>query len=81
MTGAVVAVELVGLAEALELLLGAVDLRRRRVVVIVAEDAKQRAVEVGGHRDRRDGTLFIELTFVVDDDATAPAVDRGVDPH
>ena len=48
--GAVVAVELVGLAQALELLLGAVDLVRRRVRVLVAEDAQQRAAQVRGQR-------------------------------
>jgi hypothetical protein len=37
-TGALVAVELVRLVEALEFLLGAVDLFRRRALILVAEE-------------------------------------------
>src|SRR6185312_450844 len=55
--GTVVAVELVVLAELLELGLVLVDFLRAGRAVVVAEQAEQRALQVLGHVDRRDWCL------------------------
>src|SRR2546422_11616085 len=62
--GTVVAVKLVGLAELLEHRLGAVDLIPVGVLIIVAEQAKQRAPQLLRQVDRRDWTLGVELRLV-----------------
>src|SRR6202047_3429207 len=59
--GTVVAVELVRLAVLLELGLVLVHLLGARRAVVIAEDADERATEVLGHLDRRDGSLGVEL--------------------
>ena len=79
MAGAVVAVELVGLAELLEHRLGPVDLIGRRVGIVVAEDAEQWAAQVFGKLDRSARALVIEQRGIVHNDVAAPAVDRGID--
>jgi hypothetical protein len=79
MAGAVVAVELVRLAELLEHRFGAVDLVAVGILVVVAEQAEQRTAQLVGEVDGRDRTLGVELLGVVDDDVAAPAIDRGVD--
>src|SRR5215468_4613316 len=77
--GAVVAVELVSLAELLEHGLGAIDLVAVGIFVVVAEQAEQRAAQLCREIDGRDRALGVELLGVVDDDVAAPAVDRRVD--
>src|SRR4026207_650253 len=59
--GAVVAVELVGLAVLLELGLMLIRLLGARRAVVIAEQADQRAAEILGHLDRRDRRVGIEL--------------------
>src|ERR1700754_3098612 len=59
--GAVIAVELVGLAVLLQLGLVLVDLLRARRAIVIAEQAEQRAAEVLGHVDRRHWRLGVEL--------------------
>src|SRR6516225_4298684 len=77
--GAVVAMELVALAELAQHRLGAVHLVAVRVLVIVSEQAKQRAAQLLAQVDRRKRTLGIELALVVDDHVAAPAIHGGVD--
>src|SRR5215510_13014098 len=77
--GAVVAVELVGLAELLQHRLRAIDLIRGGVLVDVAEYAEKRAAQLLGEVDRRDRTFGVELRLVVDNDVAAPAIDDGVE--
>src|SRR6476659_3717135 len=72
MTGAVVAVELVILAEFLERGLGAVHLVAVGVFIVIAEQTEQRGAHLGGEIDRRHWTLRIELLGVIDDDVAAP---------
>src|SRR5579875_1113539 len=76
---AIVAVELVRFAEALEHFLCAIDLVGIGVGIFVAEDAKQRAGELLGEVDRRNGPQRVELRRIIDDDVTAPAIDCGID--
>src|SRR6266545_5124133 len=76
--GAVVAVELVVLAQLLELGLVLVDLFGAGRAVVVAEQAEQRAGEVLGHVDRRDRRLGVELVLA-HHHAAAPQVDAGID--
>src|SRR3974377_234699 len=77
--GTVIAMELVGLAELAQHRLGAVHLVAVRILVIVSEQAKQRAAQLFAQVDRRHRTLGVELALIVDDHVTAPAIDRGVD--
>src|SRR6185312_4083634 len=76
--GAVIAMELVALAELLQHRLGLVDLVGRGVLVVVAEDAEQRTAQLLGEVDRRHRPLVAELlriARILDDDAAAPAID------
>src|SRR5258705_6353929 len=80
--GAVIAMELVSLAELLQYRLGAVDMVGRGVLVVIAEQAQQRTAQLVGEVDRRHRPLGAELLGIlriVDDDIAAPAIDRGVD--
>src|ERR1700733_3237817 len=74
--GAVVAVELVGLAVGLQGLLELVDLGRRRVLVVVAEQAEQRAGQGRGLVDDRDHRGPLARLA---GDERAVAVHRGVE--
>src|SRR5215831_9375818 len=76
--GPVVAVELVVLAELLELGFVLVHLLGAGRAVVVAEQAEQRALEVLGHVDRRHRRLGVEL-LLAHDHAAAPQVDAGID--
>ena len=76
---AVVAIELVSFAEFLQERLGAVHLVRRRIPVVVAEQADQRNSELLGEVDRRHRALVVEHLRIVDDDVAAPAVDHRVE--
>src|SRR4051812_47631007 len=76
--GAVIAIELVGLAEFLERSLMLVHLLGARRAVIVAEDTEQRTGEVLGHVDGRDRRFFVKL-FLAHHDAATPHVDASVD--
>src|SRR5712672_3205499 len=73
-SGAVVAVEFVGLSEPFQRRLGAVHLVGIGILIVVAEQAEQRWAQLVGQIDRRHRPLGIELGFVVDDDIAAPAV-------
>src|SRR5262245_66473698 len=66
--GAVVAVELVSLAELLEHGLGAVDLVAVGIFVVVAEQAEQWTAQLRREIDGRDRALGVELLGVVDDE-------------
>src|SRR5262245_48647509 len=77
--GAVVAVELVSLAELFEHGFGAVHLVAVGVFVVVAEQAEQRTAQFRREIDGRDRALGVELLGVVDDDVAAPAIHRRVD--
>src|ERR1700716_3413338 len=79
MTGAVVAVELVILAELLEHGFGAVHLVAVGVFIIIAEQTEQRSAHLLREINGRHRPLGIELLRVVDDDIAAPAIDRGID--
>ncbi len=79
--GAVIAVELVVLAELLEYRLGAIDLIGGRIGVVIAENAEQRTVQLFRQIDRGDRALVVEVLGIVDDHIAAPAIDRGVDPR
>src|SRR5262249_12008019 len=57
-SGAVIAVELVVLAEPFQLGLGAVDLVGGWIWIFVTEQAQQRAIDPLGQIDRRDGLSF-----------------------
>src|SRR5689334_1519679 len=76
-TGAVVAVKLVGLAVLLQFGLVLVDLLGARRAVVIAEQAEQRAREILGHVDRRDRCLLVQL-FLAHHDTSAPKFDAGV---
>src|SRR5260370_16227872 len=76
--GTVVAVKFVRLAVLLELGLVLVHLLGAGRAVVVAEQAEQRAAEVLGHVDRRDGRLGIEL-LLAHHHAAAPQLDAGID--
>src|SRR5690348_2449269 len=69
--------EFIGLAGLLELFLVLVDLLGRRGLVVVAEEAQERATEVLREVDRGDRALLVELVRR-SDDAAAPALDRGI---
>src|SRR5262245_52549567 len=77
-TGAVVAVELVGLAVLLEFRLVLVHLLRARRAVLVAEDAEQGTRQVPGEVDRRRRRLRVQL-LLGHHDASAPQLDAGID--
>ena len=77
--GTVVAMELVGLAELAQHRLDTIHLLAVRVLVIVSEQAKQRAAQLLAQVDRRQRTLGVELALIVDDHVAAPATHRGVD--
>jgi hypothetical protein len=77
--GAVVAVELVVLAELFEHGFGAVHLVAVGIFIIVAEQAEQRAAQLRREIDGRDRPLGVELLGVVDDDVAAPAIHGRVD--
>jgi hypothetical protein len=49
-----------------------------RVLVIVAEQPQKRATEALSEINRCDRALGVELTFIIDDDIAAPAIDDGV---
>src|SRR5579871_2469107 len=76
--GAVITMELVVLAEPLQLGLVLVDLLRAWRAVFVAEDADQRTRQIPGHVDRRYWRLGVEL-FLAHDDTAAPQIGAGVD--
>src|SRR5262245_28844460 len=78
MAGAVVAMKLVLLAVLLELRLVRVDLFGGRRLVLVAEDPEDRARELLGVLDGRHRLIGGEL-FLGLDDASAPALDHGVE--
>src|SRR5437899_12629579 len=73
-SGAVVAMELVRLAELLQLGLVLVDLLGRRRLVVVAEEPQDRRGASLGGVDRRDGLARRQL-FLRHCPASAPAVD------
>src|SRR3954468_14104399 len=76
--GAVIAVELVSLAELLQNRFGAIDMVGRGVLVLVAEQAEQRAAQILGEIDRRHRplvALLLGIVRVVDDDIATPAID------
>src|SRR5271165_16037 len=75
----VITVELVVLAEPLQFGLGAVDLIRRRVRILVAEQAQERAIDPFRQIDRRHRLGLGQPRLVVDDDIAAPAIDRALD--
>src|SRR5437016_4592781 len=80
--GAVIAMELVSLAELLQHGLGAVDMVGRWVLVVVAEQSQQRTAQSlgevdGRHRPLR--ALLLWIVGIVDEDIAAPAIDGGVD--
>src|SRR5262245_27311746 len=79
MAGAVIAVELIGLAQLLEHGFGAVHLVTVGIFIIVAEQAEQRTAQFCRQIDRCDRPLGIELLGIVDDDIAAPAIHRRVD--
>src|ERR1700730_8860155 len=79
MSSAVVAVEFVVLAEFLEHRFGAVHLIGGRVVIIVAENSQQRTAHFFSQIDRRNRALAVQVLGIVDNDITAPAIDRGID--
>ena len=79
MTGAVVTVELVILAEFLKHGLDAVHLVAVGVFIVIAEQTEQRGAHLVREIDRRHRALRIELLEVIDDDVAAPAIDCGVD--
>src|SRR5213595_3565451 len=60
-TGAIVAVELVGFSVLLQRGLMLIHLLGARRAVVVAENADQRTAQVLGHIDRRDRCLGVEL--------------------
>ena len=76
--GAIVAMEFVVLAVLLQLFLVLVDLLRRRALIIVAEQAEQRAGQVFRQIDRSDGALRSELVRILDD-AAAPEIDASIE--
>src|SRR5687768_13752264 len=76
--GAVVAMELVGLAVLLELGLVLVHLFWAGRAVVVAENADQRARKVLRHVDRRDRRLGVEFVLA-HHDAAAPELCAGID--
>src|SRR5262249_45849705 len=77
--GAVVAVELLRLAELLERGFGAVHLVGVGIFILVAEQAEQRTAQFGGEIDGCDRPLSVELLRVVDDDVAPPAIHRRID--
>src|SRR5665213_3442577 len=79
MPGAVVAVEGVILAELFQHGFGAVDLIGVGVLVVVAEHAQDRTLDVGSEIDRRDRTLGVERLWIVHDDVAAPAIHQRVE--
>src|SRR5579862_4953312 len=78
MAGAIVAMEFVILGQLLEFGFVLIDLLRARRAIIVAEQSKQRTVEILGHVDWRDRRLVVEL-FLAHDNAPAPQFHAGVD--
>src|SRR5690242_13112313 len=76
--GIVVSVELVGLAELLQRLLGLPGVLRRGPGVLDAEETQQRAAEILRELDRRDRLARCEL-LGLGGDAAAVAVDGRVD--
>src|ERR1700722_3058657 len=76
-TGAVVTMEFVRLAVLLELSFVHIHLFRARRPIIIAEEAKQRTVEVLRHVDRRDGRFVVEL-FLPHHDPATPKLNTGV---
>ena len=79
MAGAVIAVELIGLAKAFEYRLGAVDLVGVGVLIVIAEHAKKGAAQSLGEINGCHRPIGIELTLVVHNDIATPAIDGGVD--
>src|SRR6266498_1769202 len=74
MPGAVVAVELVGLAEALERLLGPIHVVDRRILVAVPKDTKQRTAKLLSKLNRRNRPLGRDVGWIVNNPATTPAI-------
>src|SRR6516225_6103939 len=67
MAGTVVAVKLVLLAELFQHRLGAIDLIAVGILIVVAEEAEQRATQLLGEINGCNRPLGIELALVIDD--------------
>ena len=78
-SGAIIAVELVVLAEPLQLRFVAIDLIGRRVRVFVAKEAEQRAIDPRAQIVWRNRLALGQPRFVVDHDIAAPAIDCTLD--
>src|ERR1700751_207988 len=75
-TGPVIAVELVVLAQPLEFSLGAVDLVGCGIGVLIAEETQKWAIDPFGQIHRCHRLRLGQPRLVVDDDIAAPAIHR-----
>src|SRR6516164_577991 len=78
-TGPVITVKLVVLAEPPQFGLGSVNLVRGGVRVLVAEEAQERAIDPFGQIDRCYRLRLGQPRLVVDDDVAAPTIHRTLD--